>query len=383
MLTLAAFIVVIGIIVLVHEWGHFIAARLCGIRVETFSIGFGPAIRSWRRGDTEYRLAWLPLGGYVKMAGMIDEGLEGEDSITGADDEFMSKNTLQKIFVISAGVLMNFLMAVLVYALVAGVWGVGVPSSQPVIGGLSQGMPAAAAGLQPGDRVVAVDGMSIGDWSQLATAIHERPGREVQISLLRESAGTDTLLLTLVPQEAVQPGRGRVGLIGIEPGYESQRVGPVAALAAGVRQTAAITGIAVGTIKALFSGEAGLKDIGGPIFIAQLSGESARGGLANFLAFLAFISVNIGFLNILPFPVLDGGHLVYVLIEAVIRRPLPAKLKLWVQQAGMVLLLLLMVVVMKNDIQRIFSRGEGRAPAVLEAPADSLPERDADTDSVR
>lgn len=377
MLTLISFVVVIGIIVLAHEWGHFIAARLTGIRVETFSIGFGPAIRSWTRGETEYRLSWLPLGGYVKMAGMIDEGLDGEDSITGAPDEFMSKNTLQKIFVISAGVIMNFVLAVIVYTLVAGFWGVGQPSELPVIGATSPGMPAARAGLLPGDRVLSVDGARTADWAGLAAAIHARPGETVELRLLR--GGADTLSVFLAPEVAVQPGAGRVGLIGIEPAFDIRRVGPLQAVSAGARQTVAVAGVAFGTIRALVTGEAGLKDIGGPIFIAQLSGESARGGLANFLAFLAFISVNIGFLNILPFPVLDGGHLVYVLIEAVIRRPLPAKLKLWIQQAGMVLLLLLMVVVMKNDIFRLLKR-DAAPPAAVEAPAEPAA---ADPDSGR
>lgn len=366
LLTLFSFVVVIGVIILVHEWGHYIAARLMGIRVDTFSIGFGPAITSWRRGATEYRVAWFPLGGYVKMAGMVDESLDGEDAITGAADEFMSKRTWQKAFVISAGVIMNGVLAVVLYTIIAGFWGVGTPSTEPVLGGLRPGMPAAAAGMEPGDRVLGVAGQPVADWTSLASAIHLRPGEPVELTLVREGRA-DTLRVTVTPQPSLQPDKGQVGLIGIEPEVVVERVGPLEAVAAGLSRTGMEVVTAYQTIKTLVTGQAGLKDLGGPILIAQMSGVSARGGLASFLAFLAFISVNIGFLNILPIPVLDGGHLVYIAIEAAIRRPLPTRLKLWIQQAGMILLLLVMVLVMKNDVVRLVRR---EAPAATEtAPA--------------
>ncbi len=363
LVTLLSFVVVIGVIILVHEWGHFIAARMMGIRVDTFSIGFGPAITSWRRGATEYRVAWFPLGGYVKMAGMVDESLDGEDAITGAADEFMSKRTWQKAFVISAGVIMNGVLAVVLYTIIAGFWGVGTPSTEPVLGGLRQGMPAAAAGMVPGDRVLGVGGRPVADWEALAGAIHGLPGQAVELTLLREGRA-DTLRLTVTPQPSLHPDKGQVGLIGIEPEVVVERVGPLEAVAAGLSRTGSEVVTAYQTIKALVTGQAGLKDLGGPILIAQMSGQSARGGLVVFLSFLAFISVNIGFLNILPIPVLDGGHLVYIGIEAAIRRPLPVKLKLWIQQAGMILLLLVMVLVMKNDVLRLIGRDPGTgAPA--------------------
>lgn len=348
--TLVSFIVVIGIIILVHELGHFLAARMSGIRVKTFSIGFGPAAWKTVRGDTEYRLAWFPLGGYVQMAGMIDESLDSEDAITGAPDEFMSKNTLQKAFVICAGVIMNMLLAIVIYVFIAWVWGVAVPDSQPIIGGLVKDMPAMQAGLEAGDLILEVEGQTIDSWSALASEIHSYPGQE--ITLLLERSG-DVLSIQATPQSGVLPDVGRVGLLGIEPAYEVMRVGLVEGLVAGVSKTWQVMRMASQTITSLLTAQAGLKDLGGPILIAQLSGESARGGLMAFLGFIAFISVNIGFLNILPIPVLDGGHLVYILIEAVIRRPLPTRAKLWIQQAGMVLLLLVMLIVMKNDIQRI------------------------------
>ncbi|MDP2360826.1 MAG: RIP metalloprotease RseP [bacterium] len=368
LLTVLSFVVVIGVIILVHEWGHFIAARLVGIRVETFSIGFGPALWKRRRGPTEYRLAWFPLGGYVKMAGMIDESLDGEDKITGASDEFMSKRSWQKAFVISAGVLMNGLLAVLLYVLIAWFWGVGRASEEPVLGGLRADMPAQLAGLRVGDRVLRVDDEPVLSWADLAGSIHQRPGREVLLLVLRPGpTGADTLAIRVLPVEALQPGTGKVGLIGIEPQVEIVPAGLGQSVTAGLRKTWAECQMAYRTVAALLSGEAGLKDLGGPILIAQMSGESARGGLVVFLSFMAFISVNIGFLNILPIPVLDGGHLVYIGIEAAIRRPLPNRLKLWIQQAGMILLLLVMVLVMKNDVMRLVQR-ERPAAQELQAP---------------
>ncbi len=369
LLTLLSFVVVIGVIILVHEWGHFIAARLCGIRVEVFSIGFGPTMWKRESGGTEYRVAWFPLGGYVRMAGMIDESLDDGASITGAADEFMSKNAWQKAFVISAGVLMNGILAILLFTVIAGVWGVGRASREPVLAGLRPDMPGAAAGLLAGDRVLAVQGAPIATWEELAEAIHQRPELPTTLTLVRQtaSAPADTLDLSLTPKRVAVPGQGQVGLIGIDPGVEIVKVGVFGALGAGLRKTWEESRMAYATIAALVTGQAGLKDLGGPILIAQLSGESARGGLMVFLGFIAFISVNIGFLNILPIPVLDGGHLVYIIIEAAIRRPISNRVKLWVQQAGMVLLLLLMVLVMKNDVMRLVQRAQGTVDPVEES----------------
>jgi len=360
LLTLLSFVVVIGVIILVHEWGHFVAARLSGIRVEVFSIGFGPAMWTRHSGGTEYRIAWFPLGGYVRMAGMIDESLDDGSHITGAADEFMSKNSWQKAFVISAGVIMNGVLALLLYTVIAGVWGVGRPSEEPVLAGLRPDMPAIDAGLQAGDRVLSVQDRPVATWQELADAIHDRPDQTTTLRVLRprEAVGAvaETLAVSLSPKRVSLPGEGTVGLIGIDPGVVVERVGLLGALGAGLRRTWEESRMAYATIAALVTGQAGLKDLGGPILIAQLSGESARGGLMVFLSFIAFISVNIGFLNILPIPVLDGGHLVYILIEALLRRPISNRIKLWVQQAGMVLLLLLMVLVMKNDVLRLVKR---------------------------
>ncbi len=360
MLTLFSFIIVIGIIITVHEAGHFLAARAVGIRVETFSIGFGPAIYRWQRGETEYRVAWIPLGGYVKMAGMIDESLD-EQSVTGAPDEFMSKNFLQKSLVILAGVIMNFVLAIVLFTTHAWFQGVQEPVDRPLIGGVDANQPAYAAGLREGDLILSIEGRNVDSWVAMAEEIRQHPEEQIQLYVLRD---TDSLLVLVTPALVPAPsGKEQVGAIGIIPTYETHRVGLISGLRAGTLQTYGVMSAVTGTLRALMTGNAGLRDLGGPLFIAQLSGESARNGVWSFLAFLAFISVNIGFLNLLPIPALDGGHMVYIFVEGLMRRPLPVKLKLWIQQVGMILLLVLMLIILKNDVVRVFQRHQNTSPA--------------------
>ena len=372
MLTLASFIVVIAVIILVHEAGHYMAARMCGIRVDTFSIGFGPRIRSFHWRGTEFVLAWIPLGGYVKMAGIIDENFDGSTSLTGADDEFMSKSALQKAFVISAGVIMNMVLAVVIYSGIFLFWGNQVPSDDAVMSAVYQGYPAAQAGLQPGDRVLSIDGTVVSSWQEMERIIRNSAGQELQLELERDGS---TLSVSLTPLEDFDETLGRVGRVGIQQSMMRESVSLSDAPALGLRQTGRVIEMAWSTLRSLISGQASLREVGGPIFIAQMSGTVVRSGLEAFLSFIAFISVHIGFMNILPFPVLDGGHLVYILIESVIGRPLPTRLKLWINQAGVLLLLLLMVFIMKNDIQRMLGGGTfGETPTTEEmapAPGDS------------
>ena len=327
------------------------AARMCGIRVDIFSIGFGPSFFTWQRGDTNYRLAWFPLGGYVKMAGMIDESLDDEDAITGAPDEFMSKNVFQKAFTISAGVIMNFILAIVLYFMIALVWGDRVAVSDAVIGAVNTDYPAAVAGMLPGDLVIAVDGNPVDSWESMARIIHGRPDKEIVVDYNRDDQIKTTQLKTL---SAPGPNDSRIGIIGIQPDFVLQPRGLSEAMKSGVLQTLFTFNMALDTISALVSGNASLKDIGGPIMIAQLSGEAARGGLLVFVSMIAFLSVNIGFINILPLPVMDGGHLVIILLEGIFRRPVPVKIKLGIQQVGFVLLMILTLVIVKNDIMRSF-----------------------------
>lgn len=349
-----SFIVVLGVIILVHELGHFLAARAVGIRVDRFSIGFGPKLVGFRRGDTEYRIAAFPLGGYVKMAGMIDESMENPDDFDPSDQRlFLNKNFLQKTLVITAGVIMNMILAVVV------LWGVyatrGVPSltedQGTVIDTPIQGFPAEKAGFQRGDQIVTVDGVAVERWTDLVEQISSRPEREIPIEFVRNGEHKTVMLTTR--GESAPEGEGKVGKIGIGPlpTYEKVPFGQAFIYSAvGTWSLIEQTGAAFGR---LFTGRMSVKELSGPLGIAKVSGDRAREGLSNLSELLAIISVNVGFLNILPIPALDGGHLLLILIEGVRRRPLSTKVKLWIQQVGMVLLIALMVVVVFNDIVKL------------------------------
>jgi regulator of sigma E protease len=349
LLTLLSFILVAGIIITIHEFGHFLAARLTGMRVKKFSIGFPPRIFSKQIGETEFSLSWIPLGGYVQIAGMVDESMDDE-GITGAPDEFMSKNPLQKIFVLSAGVLMNFLTAIVI--IIGLTLAVGLPEvDKPVIGEAIAERPAQVAGLQTGDAITAIDGHPVESWEDVIKYITST-GDTVQLTVMRDGSAMNFA----VPTELTPAGDSTRRVIGITPKVEYRSATFVEAITGGFTfcwRTAANLGQFVGN---LVTGNGSLSQLSGPVGVAQLSGESARQGIGEFLFFIAFVSVSIGFLNILPFPVLDGGHIVFVIIEAIIRRPVSTKIKLAVQQTGMVLLLLLVLVVSYHDILRIFGQ---------------------------
>lgn len=352
-LTFFAFIVVIGVVVFVHEFGHFAAAKLVGARVEAFSIGFGKLFGvKW--GETEYRLGYVPLGGYVKISGMVDEFMEEGGGISGEPWEFQSKNTLQKIFMISAGVIMNFLLGFLIYSGITFFEGQSKISDQAVVGNVSAEYPAGEAGIPSGAMIIRVNDDEVDSWEALSKAIHTRPGEEILLVWTQNGDTTSTALTTKAETIGAGNQKREVGLIGIAPSITHEKVGFGRSFVIGAETTYRILKLSLDSIGMLLSGEASVKELTGPAGIVYLSGETARNGVASFFGFIALISVSIGFLNILPFPVLDGGHIVYILIEAIIRKPIPTKIKLAIQQVGMFLLLLLVVVVTYHDILRFF-----------------------------
>ncbi|MFH1144497.1 MAG: RIP metalloprotease RseP [Candidatus Eisenbacteria bacterium] len=353
MLTILAFILVIGVIIFVHELGHFLAAKSVGIRVEVFSLGYPPRMIGRRRGETEYRLGWVPFGGYVKMAGMIDESGEGGQAITGAPWEFQSKGMLQKLWVISAGVLMNLLLGVLIYTGITAVKGVPEPSGEPVVGELTPGWPAEVAGLRPGDRIVSVGGASIESWDDLLAQIHPRAGELLQVRYLRDGETQEVLLTPRAESTEIDGETREVGFIGI--GYEIV-FRPAAVdevLLSGVYGTANVVALVATNLWKLVSLQVSIRELGGPLIIAKMSGESARRGLVYLASFIALISINIGVLNLLPIPALDGGHIMIILGEGIARRQMPVRGRMALQQVGMLLLLALIVLVLVNDVQRI------------------------------
>lgn len=352
--TLVSFIVVIGVVIFVHELGHFLAAKSVGIRVETFSLGYPPKLIGKRIGETEYCLGWIPLGGYVKMAGMIDESATGETKLTGAPWEFASKGTFAKLWVISAGVVMNLLLGVVLYTGIAAFKGLPEASGEPVVGEMNPGWPAEKAGLQLGDRIVGIEGVEIRTWDDLLAQIHPRAETPMRVVYRRDGVDQE---VTLSPRRSMVRVDGKeqgIGQIGIGPEILYRPAGVSEVLLAGFVGTGNVIALVASSLWKLVTAQASIRELGGPILIAKLSGESARHGLATLLGFLALISINIGCFNLLPIPALDGAHAVIVASEGVLRRQLPTRAKLAIQQVGMVLILALVVIIVVNDAQRIF-----------------------------
>jgi len=390
MITLLATALVIGVIVFVHELGHYLAARSVGVRVEKFSVGFPPRIitmtsvpdgwdfklfffrkdddgkkvwapvyekhisRPGRKGTlTEYCFALVPLGGYVKMAGLIDESLDSE--IEHKPYELMSKPRLAQAWVMSAGVIMNVILALVIYTGIAYQQGDPVVSNEPVIAQILEGQPAETAGMQEGDRIVEINGEPIETWLELTEIIHAIPNTPINLHFERDGTIIKKDLVTSSQLALIRGKIDTLGAIGIAANVSYEPVNIFQAIGGGWQATKGVFELIGMTLKMLVTGAATMKDIGGPIFIAQMAGETARAGLAPLLFLMAMISVNLAVINILPIPGLDGGHLMVIGIESIIRRPLSIKAKIAIQKVGMVFLLTLMVFVIYNDIHRVFT----------------------------
>ncbi|MCE2422724.1 MAG: RIP metalloprotease RseP [Gemmatimonadetes bacterium] len=359
--TILATAVVLGVLVFVHELGHFITAKKAGIRVPRFSIGLGPRIFGFRRGETEYVLSWIPLGGYVRMAGMADEeataALEGGDSDTEAGPDhpedrsghFDSKPLWARTMVICAGIAMNLLFAMFAFSAVAIGNGISIPSVTSV----APQSPAEQAGLAEGDLILSVDGGSVLGPSHVVMRVARKAGQPVPVVVRR---GDRELEFVVTPRAvSVEDADVSAGRIGIGIGQYVGRADLVTAVTRGVRETALWTGAVFQFLGDLFTGESSARDVGGPVMIGELSGRAARSGIWDLLGFMAIISVNLAVFNLLPIPVLDGGHLVFLGIEAVRGRPLAPELRMRVTSIGMAVILVLIVFVLGNDLLRVFS----------------------------
>jgi regulator of sigma E protease len=445
--TLVAFVVVIGILILIHELGHFVVARLCGVGVERFSIGFGPVLLRWRGGETEYCLSAIPMGGYVKMMGEESPLEGGAAAAYDPEKAFALKPLAARFLIVFAGPGMNFVLAALIFGVVLAT--VGRPVWPAVVGRVAEGGPAAAAGLRTGDLVTRVDGRAVSHWEDLDRAVAGSRGRALALAVQRAGA-EQTVTVTprhttlrdpifREPSEAWELGAGpkltpQIG--SVNPGSPAEkaglRAGDLVAAVAGepvftpdelmqsiqkrggqtfdltieregraltlavtatsvkekgaAGQEAEIGRIGVGIVTRVVRYEAynplvaagygwvrawemtvltakGLwkvasrqidsSNIGGPIQIASEAGRQAKEGVASLALFTAIISVNLALLNLLPVPMLDGGHLFFFVIEAILGRPLSLKKREWAQQLGFVLLMLLMVYALYNDLVRI------------------------------
>ncbi len=354
MITILAMVFVLIVLIFFHELGHYLAARSVGIRVERFYIGFnifGLGIKK-KIGHTEYGLGLIPLGGYVKVAGIVDESMDAK--LTGAEWEFQSKNALQKIWFISAGVLANLLLAVVVFFSLTLANGIAEADPSSVVGSLAEDYPAAAAGIQPGDEITAINGIPVSTWDELTAIIHARPGQTVAVTWVRDGQTFRTDMETRATELPVDNEIKVVGLIGIGPVVTTRPAGFGEAVASGFTLTGRWFVRTYNALAMIITGKASLKDVvGGPIMIAQLAGQSAKSGFPVLLGLLAIISVNLAFINVLPIPALDGGHLAIILVETALRRPLSLRVRMAVQQLGVILLLTLFAVIIYNDIMRI------------------------------
>ncbi len=356
MITLIAVVFVFGLLVFIHELGHFLVAKFMGVRVERFSIGFGPKIFGVQKGDTEYMICALPLGGYVKLGG--DE-MGGE--LKNERWEFLSRKPWERILIVLAGPLMNLVLA---FVILAGISMVGIPVFTSKIGEIKKGMPAETAGLKPNDTIVAIDGKETKRWDDLVGVIYASPGKTLELTVQKAAAEGEvptTEKVSIVPQsQSIKDLFGRettVGIIGITPTAEviSEKKSFLPALGSGFKATVAMTGMTYKGLWLLVTRQVPANSIGGPIMIAKLAGESAKKGLVQLFYFTCLISVTLAVINLLPVPVLDGGHLMFFSIEAIKGSPVSLKAQEISHRVGVVALLALMVFATYNDIVRLFT----------------------------
>ncbi len=349
--TIISTIVVLGVLIFVHELGHFLVAKWSGVTVLRFSLGFGPRLITIKRGDTEYCLSLVPLGGYVKMLGEDPDEDVTEEQLANS---FGAQPVLRRMGIVLAGPLSNFVLAIVIFTFVFAIS--GIPQLTTEIGTINPESPAEQAGLQVGDKVLSINDKSLGNWEELSQTI-EQSGE--QVLNLRVQRGEEIVMVSVSPR--VSEVKNLFGeavkrpVIGITASGKTavKEVNPLMAGYYSLTQTWTLSKLFFMTVVKLIERVVPLQTLGGPILIAHMAGKQAEEGAASFLAFIAFISINLAILNFLPIPVLDGGHLLFYAIEVIRRKPVDMKTREVAQQFGMIVLISLMALVFYNDITRL------------------------------
>ncbi len=378
---IVVFIFVLGTLVFVHEFGHFIVAKFCGVGVLKFSLGFGKPLFSFRHKETTYQVAWIPLGGYVRMVGDIPDMITGEEdtdkavrdglkedldlkevskevkeAIEDRSKWFIEQGFLKKFSIVLAGPLFNFIFAWLVFSFSSYVYGVYSVNDSPTIGEVMKDSPAFKVGLEEGDKVSFINGIKVKRWKELASIIHKSEGETLNIKFKRGNIDKE---VSVVPQLKELPtDRGKkVFLVGISPSLDVEKISFFYSPISGVIKVWEFTSDIYISLWSMI-GAASAKDLAGPIFIFQAAGAQAEAGIENLLGFMALLSLSLGVLNLLPIPILDGGHLMFFILEALIG-PISIRKKEFAQQVGMFFLFSLMIFAVYNDITRKMPEGDG------------------------
>lgn len=340
-------LIVFGLLILFHEMGHFTVAKLTGVHVYEFSIGFGPRMAGFRRGETVYNIRSIPLGGFVRMAGMDPEEDQRELSNNATDNiserSFMNKSVPNRIAIIAAGPLMNFILAVLLFAL--SIFLFGWPTLKNSVGEILPGKPAAQAGIKAGDVITRISGRPVNRWDEIVTVIHNNPRKQISVEVKRDKK---TMAFSVTPEQDRESGRG---LIGIKPSPEPvfEKTGLFGSLKLGVVQTFRILELTKDFIQKMLAKEMPVQ-LSGPVRITYELGKAAKMGFNSLINIAGILSLQIGLFNLLPFPALDGSRIIFLGLEGMRGTPIDPSKENFIHLVGLALLLLLMVVITFQDI---------------------------------
>jgi regulator of sigma E protease len=336
----------LGLVVIIHELGHLVVAVYLGVRVERFTVGFGPELFGWTWRRIRYAVCAIPLGGMVKLAGELVEERKNKP------DEFFAQPWYRRNLIALAGPLMNYVLAFVLFAFAAGVWGFLQPSNAPVVGDLIQGLPAESAHMQPGDRIVSINGQAVQTWDEMAGLIHSRPVVKLSLVVLRpavKGGSPESLNLSLTPKKDPQQG---IGLIGIMPQIDKIKPGFRGSFKAAARDLKIWTVQPLRYLTQKVRRLEGPKELSGPIGIAQMVSKATKEGISYVVYLMAIISTGLGLFNLFPIPVLDGGHILLYTIEGIIRRPLNRRAMQIAQAIGMSLILTIFLYASYQDVLR-------------------------------